>query len=51
MYSTARTSSESASHNINWLKPAAPPDYVTVEVACDCLRACCQSVHSANIGL
>jgi hypothetical protein len=50
MYLPARTSSEPASHKINWLKDAAPPGYVTVEVACDCLRACCPSVHSPILG-
>ena len=44
------TSSDPASR-IEWLKAAAPPKYVTIEVACDYLRACCLSVHSANIGL
>ena len=48
MYLTARTSSEPASR---WLKAAAPPDDVSIKVACDCLRACCLSVHPANIGL
>ena len=40
-----------ASLRLEWLKAAAPPSYVTIKVACDCLRACCLSVHSANIGL
>lgn len=44
------TSSDPA-FRIEWLKAAAPPDYVTIKVACDCLRACSLSVHSANIGL
>lgn len=34
-----------ASLHLEWLKAAAPPGYVIIEVACDCLRACCLSVR------
>lgn len=44
------TSVPRASLHLEWLKAAAPPNYVTIKVACDCLRACCLSVHSARCG-